>query len=424
MTYAPPSSSPRGLGFRLSILFFIDVAVAAAYYPFLSLHLAKTLHLTASQVALVYAMGPVSAFVGPPLIGYLADRILPAERSLVLVGALRAFTLLLAARATDFGGILLSMALVGLTMAPAGVLCFTVAFHHLKDSRSIGKSRVFGTVSWICVLWATSAYMRHLGGVEQQLAHTRWTFVFAAAISAFGAAYALTLPHTPPAKARGALAFVQALSLLSNPSFRALIAASALAAACLQFHFMLWPLFYTDKVTGLGMDLSRASSLSSIAQLLELCLFPALGFLMHRFGIRRVLLVGLLAWPLRFAAYAAGQPTFLVVGMQVLHGVNVVCAAMVSQIAVDRVAPKNARASSHALLFVATLGVGNLLGQLTCGALLGACTLGADGHDWRTIFSVPLALGLLATLLVFMGFRDSKATEVPIALEAPKSQSA
>ncbi|HET9931331.1 MAG TPA: MFS transporter [Polyangiaceae bacterium] len=424
MTHAPSTSSPRGLGLRLSILFFIDVAVAAAYYPFLSLHLAKTLHLTASEVALVYAMGPLTAFVGPPLVGYLADRVLPAERSLALIGVFRTLVLLLASRAHDFGGILFAMALVGLTMAPAGVLSFTVAFHHLHDSRSIGKSRVFGTVSWISALWATSAYMHHLGGVEQQLAHTRVMFVFAAAVSALGAVYALTLPHTPPAKAQGAFAFVEALSLLSNRSFRALIAASALAAACLQFHFMLWPLFYTDKVTGLGMDLSRASSLSSIAQLLELGLFPALGLLIRRFGIRRVLLVGLLAWPIRFAAYAAGKPAFFVVGIQILHGVNVVCAAMVSQIAVDRVAPRHARASSHALLFVATLGAGNLLGQLTCGALLGACTLGADGHDWPTIFSLPLALGALATLLVFLGYREDTAAEPTLALEQTKSQSA
>lgn len=419
----PPS--PQALGLRLSLLFFLDVAVAAAYYPFLSLHLAHTLSLNPTQVGLVYAVGPLSAFVGPPLIGYVADRLLPAERSLALVGALRALTLLLASRANDFPSIMVAMALVGLTMTPAGVLSFTVAFHHLRDARSIGKSRVWGTVSWICALWATSAYMHRFGDVNAQLSHTRSMFVFAALLSVIGAGYALTLPHTPPMKTpRRAFAFVEALSLLSDRSFRALILAAALAAACLQFHFMLWPLFYTDVKTGLGMDLSRAGSLSSVAQLLELILFPALGLLIQRFGVRRVLLVGLLAWPIRFAAYALGKPAGLVVMIQVLHGVNVVCAAMVTQIAVERVAPRHARASSHALLFVATSGAGNLLGQLSCGAILSACSLGANGYDWRTIFSVPLALGVLATLLVFLGFRSAEPSELGAPLDAAKSPSA
>ncbi|MGC4094839.1 MAG: MFS transporter [Polyangiaceae bacterium] len=425
MDSASPPSGPRGLALRLSILFFLDVAVAAAYYPFLSLHLAKTLGLGPGEIGLVYAMGPLCAFIGPPLIGYVADRLLPAERSLALVGALRSLTLLLASRAHDLPSMLLAMALVGLTMTPSGVLSFTVAFHHLRDSRSIGKSRVWGTVSWIFVLWATSLYLHRFGDVNQQLQHTRSMFVFAAVLSALGALYALTLPHTPPAQKRTrAFAFVEALSLLANKNFRALILAAALGSACLQFHFMLWPLFYTDAKTGLGMDLSRAGSLSSVAQLLELILFPALGLLIRRFGLRNVLLVGLLAWPIRFAAYALGKPAAFVVGIQLLHGVNVVCATMVTQIAVDRVAPRDARASSQALLFLATSGAGNLLGQLSCGALLGAYSHGSAGSDWPAIFSLPLALGALSTLLVFFGFRNDEASEPSLsAVASPKSVS-
>jgi MFS family permease len=267
--------------------------------------------------------------------------------------------------------------------------------------------------------------MHRFAHVEEQLAHTRAMFVFAAVVSALGALYALTLPHTPPSQApRRAFAFVEALGLLAKPSFRALIVASALASACLQFHFMLWPLFYTDTRTGLGMDLSRAGSLSSVAQLLELILFPALGLLIQRFGVRRVLLVGFLAWPIRFAAYAIGQPVAWVVGIQILHGVNVVCQAMVSQIAVDRVAPRNARASSQALLYVATSGAGNLLGQLSCGALLGAYSLSDGGHLWPAIFSVPLAIGALATLLIFSSFRNNEAEELAVPLDPAKTPSA
>lgn len=409
MDLASSASTPRWLGLRLSALFFLDVAVSAAYFPFLSLHLSKTLGLSATQIGLVYAMGPLTALIGPPIMGFVADRMLPAERSLALVGALRAVMLLFAADARSFPGILAAMAALGLVAAPAGVLSFTLAFHHLRDSRSIGKTRVWGTVSWICVLWATSAYMQRFTGIREQLSHTRSIFLFAAWLSLLEATYALSLPHTPPARGGGrAFVFLDALGLLRLRSYRGLVLGAALASACLQFHFMLWPLFYTDKVTGLGLDLSRAGWFSSLAQVLELGLFPALGLLIRRFGVRAILLVGIVAWPIRFAAYALGQPWGFVVGMQMLHGVNVVCFTMVTQIAVDRVAPPGARASSQALLATATSGFGNLFGQLSCGVVLGAFSLGSLGYAWRYIFALPLAIGLSATFIIWAGFRPER----------------
>lgn len=417
MTSAIGAASTKRLGLRLSAMFFIDIAIAGAYFPLLSLHLAKTLGLAPGQIAAVYAVGPLTALVGPPLVGWLADRVLSAERSLALMGLLRAGMLLLASQASSFGGILLSMALLGLVATPAGVLSFSIAFRHLEDARGLGRTRVWGTVSWIFALFAISAYMQRFPDVTTQLAHTRSTFVFAAVLSALGALYALTLPHTPPlGVATRTFAFVEALGLLRERSYRALVLAAALASACLQFHFMLWPLFYTDARTGLGLDLASASRLSSISQFLELLLFPALGLMLRRWGLRRVYLVGLLAWPLRFFAYACGQPAWFVIGMQALHGVNIVCGTVVAQIAIDRVAPRGARASAQALLVAASSGAGNLFGQLLCGAALSAGTLASGGFAWPAIFCVPLALGALASAVVWAGFRPEQAPSPPEVL--------
>lgn len=403
---------PARLSARLALMFFIDLAVIGAYFPLLSLHLSKALGLSAGQIALVYAMGPLTALIAPPVIGSIADRLFAAERSFAVIGALRALALLLAARAGSFGEMLLAMALVGVFAAPASVLSFSIAFHHLHDSRGIGRIRVWGTVSWIVALWTTSAYLQRFGGGAEQLAHTRSMFYFAALVSFIGALYALTLPHTPPAESsRKVFAFVDAVTLLRDRSYRALVISAALASACLQFHFMLWPLFYTDEKTGLGFTLASASRWSSLSQLLELLLFPSLALLIRRYGLRSVFIIGTLAWPLRFAAYALGKPAALVIGVQALHGVNVVCGSIVAQVAIDRVAPRGARASSQALLVAATAGAGNLVGQLTCGAALGAALLPGGGTAWPSIFVLPLALGALATLLVYRGFHPQHSPD-------------
>jgi hypothetical protein len=258
------------------------------------------------------------------------------------------------------------------------------------------------------MLWLTGAYMQSRGDLAAQLASTRALFYFGAGVSLLSAAYATTLPHTPPAPRAHAFAFVQALGLLRGKSFRALVLGAMLASMCMQFHFMLWPLFFTDARGGLGLDVATASRASSVAQVLELGLFPALGLLIVRFGIRGVLIAGLVAWPARFAAYALGGPAEFVIGAQALHGVNVVCGFITAQIAVDRVAPAGARASSHALLAAATSGAGNLLGQLACGAALGAFS-GPAGPDWPVIFALPLALGLVATAVLLVGFRPAES---------------
>jgi hypothetical protein len=386
-------------------MFFLDIGVTAAYYPLLAVHLTQTLGLSPKQVGVVFAMGPLAAMIAPVVVGGLADRVLPAERALGFVNFLRALALLVASRATTFGEVVASIFVLGLVSAPGGVLELTIAFHHLRDKAStIGNTRVFGTVSWIVVLWLTGAYFQHFAGAG--VPDTRVLFVFGAAVAALSALYALSLPHTPPVRApMRALAFLDAVRLLRRPDFRAVVIASTLSAVCTQFHYVLHTLFYTDRVTGLGLDLTATSRASSVAQLLEMALFPLLGLAIARFGVRRVLAFGLFAWPLRFLAYAVGSPPAFVIGMQSLHGVNIVFGLIASQVAVDQLAPDDARASSQALLTATSTGAGNLFGQLLCGTLLEANALPGGGHRWAVVFSVPLVLGLVAALVVSLGMR-------------------
>jgi hypothetical protein len=123
--------------------------------------------------------------------------------------------------------------------------------------------------------------------------------------------------------------------------------------------------------------------------------------------MRRVLTLGLLAWPLRFFAYLIGGPAHFVIGMQSLHGVNVVYGQIASQIAVDRLAPAGARASSQALLQAVSMGAGNLVGQLLCGVLLDLSALPNGGYRWPLVFAVPLVLGVIAVVVVATGMRDA-----------------
>jgi hypothetical protein len=128
-----------------------------------------------------------------------------------------------------------------------------------------------------------------------------------------------------------------------------------------------------------------------------------------RWGLRRLFVLGMIAWPVRFFVYALGKPLPLVVGIQMLHGVNVVCGTVLAQVAVDRVAPRDARASSQALLVTATAGFGNLLGQVLCGRALAWFAVPGGSYAFRALFCLPLAIGVVATGLVLMAFHPARA---------------
>lgn len=401
--------SLRALTARLSVMFFLEIAVVAAYLPLLSLYMGQSLGFSPSQISYVFCAGPVAALIAPPIAGFLADHVAPAERSLSLVSLLRALSLLLAARASHFPEFLLSMTAVGLCSSPSFVLTNAIAFHHLPERASFGKTRVWGTLSWILMLWLVSAYLGQFKGLTAQLSHLRVVFRIAAGFSLAQSAYAWTLPHTPATRVSGRWRALRGgLALLCNRDLRVLLLVAALVSVMSQFYLILQALFYTDARRGLGLDVSVANRAASICQLFELCLFPFLGILIHRFGLRRVLLVAVAAWPLRFFAYAWGHPAWFVVSVQLLHGVNVVLGYAGVQIAVDALAPRQERASAQALLTVCSSGFGSLLGQLGCGRVLARATLADGSHDWRAIYSVPLLIGLLTTLILWLGLGTAK----------------
>jgi MFS family permease len=195
--------------------------------------------------------------------------------------------------------------------------------------------------------------------------------------------------------------------MLKQRDFLAIFGVYVACGALFQVNVILQGLFFTSS-TGLGLEPSVANRASSVSQLLELILFPTLGALLARFGLKTVVMVGVLAWPLRFAVYLLGHPTELVVFTQVLHGMNVVLGYFAFQIAVDELAPTDRRASTQALLATGGAGIGALAGQLGTGALLARYT-GPEGPRWPSIFAFPLALGAFAVCLLAFGYRPGGA---------------
>jgi MFS family permease len=391
---------------RLSVMFSLEIASIAAYAPLLSLHAREGLGLTPLETSLVFATGPVTAMVGPPIAGFLADRVLSAELALALSSLVRAAALLLAGRAGTFGELVLAMALHGFFAGQNGVFVSTIAFSHLPDLKRFGVTRFWGTLSWVLMVLGVASVLERAGSPGGELATLHHTFTVAALTAFAQAVYALSLPPTAPRHdRRGGIGAFGARELLRSPPFIAALVVALLYGSLTQLNLMLQGLFFADE-SGLALSPAMAGRATAVSQLLELALFPALGILIDRFGVRRVVLVGIAAWVLRYAAYYVGAPTWLVVLAQILHGPNFVMGFVGLQLAVELMAPAALRGRAQAAFATSSSGIGSLLGQLGCGALLAAAARPDGRVDWALVFLGPLVVAVLATVITAVWVRN------------------
>jgi MFS family permease len=391
---------------RLSVMFSLEIASIAAYAPLLSLHAREGLGLTPLETSVLFATGPLTAMIGPPIAGFLADRVLRAERALSLSSLLRACALVLAARAGGFSELVVAMALLGFFAGQNAVFVSTITFSHLPDAKHFGVPRFWGTLSWVLMVLAVAGLLGQAGSRGAEIATLHYTFYAAALTALVQAGYALTLPPTAPRPERKEdRTPFRARELFRSGPFVAALVVALLYGSLTQLNLMLQGLYFADK-SGLGLSPASAGRATAVSQLLELALFPVLGVLIDRFGVRRIVLVGIGAWVVRYAAYYAGAPTWLVIAAQVLHGPNFVMGFIGLQLAVELMAPAALRGRAQAAFATSSSGIGSLVGQLGCGALL-AVAAQPDGRvDWRLVFAGPLALSVLATLITARWVRN------------------
>src|SRR5688572_20917280 len=151
------------------MMFALETASIASYAPLLSLHLREGLGFTPLQTSLVFAVGPVTSLIGPTIAGLLADRSLRAERALSVLSFIRALALVVCASTSSFETLFLAALVNGFCQGQAWVLTSTIAFHHLPDARKYGTTRVFGTASWVLMIWLVMHFVGASASRAEQL---------------------------------------------------------------------------------------------------------------------------------------------------------------------------------------------------------------------------------------------------------------
>ncbi len=394
---------------KLSTMMFLEYFIWGVWSVTLGTYLGHTLNFRGTQIGFAAGAVAVGAVVSPFFVGMVADRFFATERVLAVLHLLGGALLFLASSLTSFVPFYLALVGYALCYMPTLALTNSLSFDHLEDpARQFPAVRVLGTIGWIVAGLIVG---------QLQLEATATPLRLGAAASVLLGVCAFALPHSPPHaagkpfSARDALG-LDALALMRDRSFATFLIGSFLVCIPLQFYYAFTNLYLNE------IGLPEPASRMTLGQGSEVAFMLLLPWCLARLGVKRILLVGMAAWALRFLAFSAGNPgplMWMLYAGILLHGICYDFFFVTGQIYVDQRANLRIRAAAQGLLAFVTFGAGWFIGSWLAGRVVDAYRT-PTGHDWHAIWLVPAAIA--GTILIGFAVLFQTTAQRPVPAPA------
>ena len=409
---------------RLSVMMFAQYFAWGVWLVPLGTYLSKGLHFD-TIIGAAYGMVGIATILSTLFVGMIADRFVAAEKLLGILSICAGLALFWVSTITTSPSLFLFGCLLHFLFYASTIpLATAIAFNAIRDiEKEFPAIRVWGTIGWIVG--------GLLVGVIAGAAQTALPMRMAAAVYLLLGAYAFTLPATPP-RARDRVVSVPAIFGLDvilrhkEVAFWIFIACTLALMVPRSFYDTYANAFFADKdlhLTLLGTRI-EATGIQTAGQIFESLILLSLPFLLGRLGIKRVLVIGMGAWAVRFLLFGYGYQggaaimPMVLIGI-VIHGVCYDFLIVSGQIYVDRKFDAEARSRAQSFFNLITQGIGIVIGSNIAGVVYGM-NAGADGgHDWRAIWMVPAVIAFVAMLLFALTFRERLAEAPSVEPGAP-----
>jgi nucleoside transporter len=393
---------------RLSLMMFLEFFIWGGWFVTMGSYLGTTLTASGAQIGLAYATQSWGAIIAPFIFGLIADRYFNAERVLAVTHLAGGALLLAVARSATFDAFYPLLLVYMILYMPTLALVNAVAFRQLRDpSREFSNIRVWGTIGWIVAGLCISFLFGWDSPESIKEGALRNTFVMCGIASLVLGVYSLSLPKTPPVggsrtQLRDILG-LEALRLLANRNFLIFFVSSILICIPLAFYYQNANLFLTE------LQVPNATGKQTLGQMSEVVFMLLIPLFLNRFGMKTTLLVGMLAWAVRYMLFALGNAgdlvSLLLIGIA-LHGVCYDFFFVSGQIYIDSRAGPQIKSAAQGLITLATYGAGMLIGFWAAGRITDAYSSGAGVHDWKSIWEFPAAFAAAVFVLFALTFRN------------------
>jgi len=412
---------------RLIIMSFLQFFIWGSWLISLGGYLGRNLNFEGGQIGSIFATLGIASLVMPGIIGIIADKWVNAERLLGICHLFGAAALFYASTLTDYDHMYWAMLINLFFYMPTIALNNTVAYNALEENKlDIVKAfppiRTYGTIGFIIAMWVVD-----LSGFK----NTNAQLYVGSVASLFMALYSFSLPKCTPAKTAHKSLFsafgLDALVLFKNKKMAVFFLFSMLLGAALQITNS-----YGDLFIGSFKDIPEYAEsfgvkhsviLLSISQMSETLFILTIPFFLNHFGIKKVMLMSMLAWVLRFALFGIGNPgsglSLLVLSM-IVYGMAFDFFNISGSLYVETEAKPEIRASAQGLFMMMTNGIGAIAGGYASGAVVDFYSVYAEGgklvsRSWPTIWFIFAAYALVLTIIFPLIFKYKHQPKVAAA---------
>jgi nucleoside transporter len=390
---------------KLSVMMFLEFFIWGAWYVTMGTYLSTVLKADSVQIGATYSAMAVANIISPFFTGMIADRFFAAQKLLGLLHILGAILLYFITQVTDPSVFYWVLLLYSMMYAPTISLTSSISFRQMSDGgKQFSGIRVWGTIGWIAIGQLLDKAF-HIAPENLAI-----TFQIAALASVILGLFSFTLPDTPPTAKNQPTSWSQILGsdsfvLFKDRSFLVFFISAILIFIPLSFYYSQTNQFLTE------VGMKNATSNMTLGQISEALFILAIPFLINRIGIKWMIMVGMIAWILRFVLFGYGNGDanlwMLFVGI-ILHGVCFDFFFVTGQIYTDGKAGEKIKAAAQGMITMATYGFGMWGGTLLSGYVAQAYTINETTHDWLMIWLIPAGIAAAVLVLFALFFNEKK----------------
>jgi nucleoside transporter len=395
---------------QLSIMMFLEFFIWGGWFVTLGTFMGNNLNATGAETGMAYSTQSWGAIIAPFIIGLIADRFFNAEKILGvlhLVGAVLMFQMSQTSGFTLFYPYILGYMICYM---PTLALVNSVSFNQMTNpAKEFSFVRVWGTVGWIVAGLAIS-YIFHWDSSENiQAGMLQNTFLLSAIASLLLGILSFTLPKTPPRVSKNEkvtlsdILGLDALKLLKDRNFFIFFISSILICIPLAFYYQNANPFLSE------IGLKNPTGIMTIGQISEVLFMLLLPVFFTKYGFKKTILFGMLAWAIRYLLFAygnAGEHTYMLLLGIGLHGICYDFFFVSGQIYTDSKAGKKIKSAAQGLITLATYGVGMLVGFWIAGKISDTNLISQNNHDWYQIWMFPAIFAFVVMLIFIIFFKN------------------
>ena len=396
--------------FQLSLMMFLEFFIWGGWFVTLGTFLGDNLRATGGEIAMAFSTQSWGAIVAPFIIGLIADRYFNAERILAVLHLAGAVLMYQMYAAADFAGFYPYVLGYMIIYMPTLALVNSISFNQMKDpAKEFSFVRVFGTIGWIVAGLLISYVFLWDSPEARAEGMLKNTFLLVAIASAFLGLFSFTLPKTPPRVDKdekvglSTILGLDALKLLNDRNFLIFFISSILICIPLAFYYQNANPFLAE----IGVD--NPTGKMTIGQASEVLFMLLLPFFFKRFGFKKTIMAGMLAWTLRYALFAygnAGDLAFMLILGIALHGICYDFFFVSGQIYTDSKAGEKYKSAAQGLITLATYGFGMLIGFWVAGKIYDMNLVSETMHNWKSIWTFPAIFALGVSVLFAIFFKN------------------